>query len=140
MISLPIVCIQSHCSKHDERHLAVAAPQTFGDESFLDAAVRAGDLIWERGLLKKGHGLCHGTSGNAYALLRLWKATDDPKHLHRAAEMGLFIGSPEGRKLNDVPDHPLSLFEGRAGALCLLGDLLLPQGAVFPLYQCLGAP
>jgi hypothetical protein len=32
-------------------------------------------VVWQQGLLKKGPGLCHGVAGNAYALLRLWKAT-----------------------------------------------------------------
>lgn len=51
------------------------ACQVFKEQAYLDAAVRAGDLVWQQGLLKKGPGLCHGVAGNAYALLRLWKAT-----------------------------------------------------------------
>lgn len=27
------------------------------------------DFIWKYGILKKGFGLCHGISGNAYAFL-----------------------------------------------------------------------
>lgn len=49
--------------------------QVLGDGSYLPAALRAGELVWARGLLKKGPGLCHGVSGNAYALMRLYKAT-----------------------------------------------------------------
>lgn len=41
----------------------------------MPAALRAGELVWQRGLLKKGPGLCHGVSGNAYALARLYKTT-----------------------------------------------------------------
>jgi lantibiotic modifying enzyme len=49
--------------------------QVFGDAGYLQAAQRAGEVVWQRGLLKKGPGLCHGVAGNAYALLRLWKTT-----------------------------------------------------------------
>ena len=54
----------------------VAYPlQVLGDEAYLPAALRAGELVWQRGLLKKGPGLCHGVSGNAYALARLYMTT-----------------------------------------------------------------
>ena len=33
------------------------------DEKYLSAAVRCGELIWKKGLLKKGPGLCHGIAG-----------------------------------------------------------------------------
>jgi hypothetical protein len=49
--------------------------QVLGDQAYLSAAERAGELVWQRGLLKKGPGLCHGVSGNAYALARLYKTT-----------------------------------------------------------------
>lgn len=67
-------------SKHDAVSsllpvLVLPVSQVLGDEAYLQAAVRAGQLVWQRGLLKKGPGLCHGVAGNAYALLRVWKAT-----------------------------------------------------------------
>ncbi|GIL63572.1 hypothetical protein Vafri_17613 [Volvox africanus] len=37
------------------------AHQVFGDPAYLSAARRAGEVVWQLGLLKKGHGLCHGT-------------------------------------------------------------------------------
>lgn len=40
-----------------------------GGVDYLACAVRAGEVVWARGLLHKGVGLCHGISGNAYALL-----------------------------------------------------------------------
>jgi hypothetical protein len=39
--------------------------------SYLAAASRAADTLWERGLLRKGVGLCHGIAGNGYAFLSL---------------------------------------------------------------------
>lgn len=55
----------------------------FKDKKFLDSALKAGEVIWERGILLKGNGLCHGISGNAYMLHSLYRATHDLKWLHR---------------------------------------------------------
>lgn len=38
-------------------------------------ALQCGDVIWQRGLCKKGYSLCHGVSGNAYAFIQLYQAT-----------------------------------------------------------------
>ncbi|GIL77346.1 hypothetical protein Vretifemale_6818 [Volvox reticuliferus] len=116
------------------------AHQVFGDPAYLSAARRAGEVVWQLGLLKKGHGLCHGTSGNAYALLALHRATgNEAIWLHRARMFAAHISSPEGRAVYDTPDRPLSLYEGRAGALCLLADLLADDGgsagARFPAFE-----
>lgn len=58
--------------------------QVFGVGQYLEEALQCGEVVWHRGLLKKGYGLCHGAAGNAYAFLALYKLTHDPKHLYRA--------------------------------------------------------
>lgn len=58
-----------------------------GDSTYLNLAISAGEIIWERGLLKKGFGLCHGSSGNAYTLLNLYRTTNDTKWFHRALQV-----------------------------------------------------
>ena len=45
-------------------------------DKYLTAAKKAGDLIWQRGLIKKGPGLCHGVAGNGYAFLHLYQVCD----------------------------------------------------------------
>jgi hypothetical protein len=40
---------------------------------FLQSAVRACENIWNQGLCKKGWGLCHGITGNAYAFLSMYR-------------------------------------------------------------------
>lgn len=57
--------------------LLVEAYLTFKDQHFLDLALKSGKCVWKNGLLKKGIGLCHGISGNAYFLMSLYKATGD---------------------------------------------------------------
>ena len=50
----------------------------------LKSALRGGECVWWRGILRKGNGLCHGTSGSAYALLELFRTTGDSLWLRRA--------------------------------------------------------
>ncbi len=61
-----------------------------GNNSYLELAKSAGDVVWERGLLRKGYGLCHGTAGNGYVFLDLYRATNDTKWLHRAIKVSVF--------------------------------------------------
>jgi len=44
---------------------------------------------------------------------------------HRAQQFGLALGLPAVRESFSTPDHPLSLFQGCAGALAFLADLLV---------------
>ena len=110
------------------------AYEVFRDEDFLQAAVRAGEVVWKRGLLRKGPGLCHGVSGNGYALLKLYKITTDEKYLTRASRFAEFMFSGRFRFAR-VPDRPWSLYEGWAGALCFLLDLGEPTNAAFPFFE-----
>ena len=53
------------------------------DEELLLAGA---ELIWQAGAHgdEKGHGLCHGTSGNGFALLKAFARTGDERWLERA--------------------------------------------------------
>ncbi|CAJ0917564.1 unnamed protein product [Ranitomeya imitator] len=59
----------------------------FKEDKYLKDAVDCGDVIWQRGLLRKGYGICHGTSGNGYAFLSLFHHTQDKKYLYRACKL-----------------------------------------------------
>lgn len=61
--------------------------QLFGEDRYLQAAKSCADVIWSRGLLKKGYGICHGVSGNAYAFLAMYKLTDNEEYLHKAIKV-----------------------------------------------------
>ena len=60
----------------------------------------------------QGLGLCHGISGNAYALLSAHRLTGDARRLRQAAHFGAFMAQ-HWQQLLSVPDRPLSLFEVR---------------------------
>lgn len=105
--------------------LCTAARNDIGNnEEFVEEAVKIADVVWERGLLKKGLGLCHGISGNAYLFVYLYLATRDLKHLHRAWQFVKFSMSDAGRATWNKPEKPYSLFNGLAGAVYFYTDLL----------------
>lgn len=54
------------------------------NSEFDEVLLKGGELIWDAGLLQKGPNLCHGTSGNGYAFLKLYKRTGDELWLKRA--------------------------------------------------------
>ncbi|KAG1666389.1 LanC-like protein 3 [Nymphon striatum] len=104
------------------------------DPRYLDSCRKCGDLIWERGLLRKGPGICHGVSGSGYAFLLLYKLTGEEIHLYRAKKFAEFMYEPEFENAR-TPDCLYSLYEGLAGMACYLADLIHPEFAHFPLFD-----
>ena len=47
------------------------------------------ELTWRAGPLRKGAGLCHGTAGNGFALLKLYELTADERWLERARRFAM---------------------------------------------------
>ncbi|XP_036355837.1 uncharacterized protein LOC118761789 [Octopus sinensis] len=62
--------------------------QLTGHEKYIKAAEEYCDVIWERGILRKGPGLCHGILGNAYAFLSTYKTTCNSLFFYRALKVG----------------------------------------------------
>jgi hypothetical protein len=64
---------------------AIAADYPHGQSSDMDAMLLAGgEAVWTAGPVSKGYGLCHGTAGNGYAFLKLFKRTGNALWLDRA--------------------------------------------------------
>lgn len=110
------------------------AYQIYKDKQYLEAAEQCCEVTWQRGLLKKGYGLCHGAAGNAYAFLALYRLTQDQKYLYRAYKFAEWCFD-YGKHGCRTPDHPWSMYEGMAGTIYFLVDLLEPLNARFPAYE-----
>ncbi|EQC47560.1 LanC-like protein [Bacteriovorax sp. Seq25_V] len=54
-----------------------------------DLLVKAGELIWRAGPLTKGIGICHGTDGNGFSFLQLYKRTGNEIWLDRARKFAM---------------------------------------------------
>jgi lantibiotic modifying enzyme len=120
--------------------LFVKAYEVFGQPKYLAWAELAADVVWMRGLLRKGNGLCHGVAGNAYCFLAVFRCTDNDIYLHRARVFALAAQDDIVAAHQDTPDHSMSLFEGLGGLLALYADLLEgdPRQARFPAFETRG--
>ena len=113
--------------------LALAKSQKLGIDGLAKVCDNAIDVTWSQGLLTKGHGLCHGVSGNAYAFLSMYRHTHNVKYLRQAmtlAEWMVDRGDTEGD-----PEYYFSLFEGLPGNIYFLADMLNPLKSAFPCYE-----
>ena len=80
--------ICQHC------HGAPGMVTTFADAPFSTPEFEAllldgGRFSWAAGPLTKGSNLCHGTGGNGYAFLKLYRRTNDPIWLDRARQFAM---------------------------------------------------
>ncbi|PIN22727.1 Lanthionine synthetase C-like protein 1 [Handroanthus impetiginosus] len=116
----------------------VKAAKVFGSEEFLQAAVDAGEVVWNRGLLKRV-GICHGISGNAYVFLSLYRLTGNPEFLYRAKAFASFLHNRAQTLISTGimhgGDRPYSLFEGIGGMAYLFLDMTESSQARFPAYE-----
>lgn len=63
----------------------------------------------------------------------MYRLTNDETYLIKAKLFALIMMHPDFQQQSRAPDCPWSLFEGWAGALTFLTDLLNPNTANFPL-------
>ena len=86
------------------------------DEELLFAAA---ELVWEAGPFgeEKGAGICHGTAGNGYALLRMFEHTGDERWLARARVFAMHALA----QVETLPSR-YSLWTGGVGAALFAAD------------------
>ena len=138
-------------------HLFLLAEEFYPNNNFKETAKLSNKSLWERGLLYKGNGVCHGMSGVIYGLIKLYKETKEELYLKEA--IGICFGTfdekvqklvreykdPQ-RLCKGIPDTPYSLMEGEGGCLVMYYDLvkvILNRGkndkdnlwGIFPGYE-----
>jgi lantibiotic modifying enzyme len=98
-----------------------------------DLVLAGAELVWRAGAHKdeKGHGLCHGTSGNGFALLKAFARTGDERWLERARRFAVHSLAQAERIATANGRRRYSLFTGDVGtalfaAACLDGDARYP--------------
>ena len=102
------------------------------DSRLDDLLVAAGELTWTAGPLTKGAGLCHGTAGNGYALLKLFRRTGEQRWLDRARAFAMHAIAQSDRMAERHGRRRHSLWTGDPGVACYLwscitGDDALPN-------------
>jgi hypothetical protein len=109
-------------------HGAPGIVATLGDLLPEDMLLGGAETTWLAGPLDKGPGLCHGTAGNGYALLRTYTLTGDRKWLDRARTFAdAALGQAQRR---------YSLFTGDIGA-ALFARACETEDARFPIMDVL---
>ena len=106
----------------------VSAARDYLDEELLLAGA---ELVWQAGApgAEKGHGICHGTSGNGFALLAAFERTLDELWLDRARRFAVHA-------LAQAAAMPArhSLFTGGVGT-ALFAAACLEVDARFPVLE-----
>ena len=101
-----------------------------------DLLVAAGETTWRAGPLAKGSNLCHGTAGNGYAFLKLYRRTGDPRWLDRARAFAMHGIAQMHAETDRVGALRHSLWTGDPGlalylADCIRGNARFPTLDVF---------
>ena len=101
---------------------------------YLKIAEKSAEIIYKKGILKKGFNLCHGISGNCYAFLFFLKFDfiEKKKKLEFFQKALKFLNIKTNKKFsenfqnlkNGRGDFIYSLMEGLAGDICLECDMI----------------
>ncbi|KAL8492011.1 hypothetical protein ACS0TY_023567 [Phlomoides rotata] len=125
-------------NKHFGKETIPSTTMIFGDREFIQAAMEAAEVVWNRGLLKRV-GICHGISGNAYVFLSLYRLTGINEYLYRAKAFACFLLDRAHMLIStgemDEGDNAFSVFEGIGGMAHLFLDMVQPKNARFPGYE-----
>jgi hypothetical protein len=96
------------------------------DDELDSLLIAGGELTWAAGPVRKGAGLCHGTAGNGFALLKLFTRSADESWLDRARRFAMHAAA----QVEAARRH-----YGRGRYTLWTGDL----GTALYLQQCLVA-
>jgi hypothetical protein len=101
----------------------VASAAPFLDKELLLAGA---ELVWHAGpaSMDKGPGICHGTAGNGYALLRTFGRTGDERWLERARRFAVHALGQTERWRERRGGRRHSLWAGDLGAALFAADCL----------------
>jgi hypothetical protein len=111
--------------------VATSAPY-LGEELLLAGA----ELTWRAGAHgeEKGAGICHGTAGNGFALLKTFERTGDERWLERARRFAVHALGQVERTRAEVGHGRYSLFTGDLG-VALFASACVEGEARFPVLD-----
>lgn len=108
------------------------APRDARWDALLDAA---GELVWAAGPLVKGASLCHGTAGNGWALLALYRRSGQARWLDRARAFAMHAIAQVERDRARYGGYRWSLWTGDPGVALFLWNCLDGGDARLPLLD-----
>ena len=96
----------------------------FPDPAIDDLLDAAGEMTWRAGPLRKGSGLCHGTAGNGYAFLKLFRRSGDTGWLDRAQHFAMHAVEQHTRDVEMFDQNRYTLWTGDLGLAVYLWNCL----------------
>jgi hypothetical protein len=113
-------------------HGAPGMVTTFADAPFTsveleDLLREGGKFTWAAGPLAKGSNLCHGTGGNGYAFLKLYRRTNDSMWLERARSFAMTAIAQYREVRDQLGRGRYSLWTGDIGLAVYLWDCLTAE-------------
>jgi Lanthionine synthetase C-like protein len=120
----PRLC--QHC------HGAPGMVTAFADAPFTspdleDLLREGGNFVWAAGPLAKGSNLCHGTGGNGYAFLKLYRRTNDLIWLKRARAFAMTAIAQYREARDQLGRGRYSLWTGDIGLAVYLWDCMTAE-------------
>ncbi|MGH3143434.1 MAG: lanthionine synthetase C family protein [Gaiellales bacterium] len=102
--------------------IVISAADYLDEELLLAGA----ELVWHAGPHgdEKGYGICHGTAGNGYALLKTFECTGDERWLERARHLAVHALEQAERLEGTRGRRRYSLWTGDVGAARYAADCL----------------
>jgi hypothetical protein len=94
------------------------------DRRIDDLLIGAGELIWQCGPLSKGPGLCHGTAGNGYAFLKLFRRAGEQRWLDRARRFAMHAIEQHRRDAAKYGQRRYPLWTGDPGLAVYLSNCI----------------
>ena len=122
-------------------HGAPGVLAAFADAPFANTALdalltKAGEFVWNAGPLKKGSNFCHGTGGNAYALLKLYRRSGDERWLGRARSFAMHAITQVRAAEQEYGRGRYALWTGDPGLAVCLWNCITGEPD-FPGLDCL---
>jgi hypothetical protein len=113
-------------------HGAPGMVTAFADAPFTsveleDLLREGGKFTWAAGPLAKGSNLCHGTGGNGYAFLKLYRRTNDLMWLERARSFAMTAIAQYREARDQLGRGRYSLWTGDIGLAVYLWDCLTAE-------------
>jgi lantibiotic modifying enzyme len=102
-----------------------AAP--FTSPELEELLLEGGKFTWAAGPLAKGSNLCHGTGGNGYAFLKLYRRTNDLMWLERARSFAMTAIAQYREARDQLGRGRYSLWTGDIGLAVYLWDCLTAE-------------
>jgi len=113
--------------------MAMTPKDNSSNSKLLDELLEStGELVWQAGPLVKGSNICHGTSGNGYAFLYLYKRTGNSIWLDRARKFAIHAVEQCKRDRLLYGQGRYTLWTGDAGLAIYLHHCLYPENSAIP--------